>query len=117
MPSKAETANMPDSGMTTEQAMNRVLEAESNAQQHIAHATQEADALLEQARQRARRIQERTDNRIARIHQRCNRWLVDEVNRIQQSAPSESGFQQYELDDAVTDNVVERIASLLTTGQ
>lgn len=121
MPVIGESKQSEAPGLTTEQAMNRVLEAEAQAQQHINEANREAEAILEQARQKAHHIQEHTDNRITRIHQRCNRWIADEVARIQQSAPVVSGIEQsmeqYELNDTISDNVVNRLAEILTSGE
>lgn len=121
MAGKSLTEQNATTGLTTEQAMNRVLEAEAAAQQHINDATSEAEHLLEQARQKARRIQERTDSRIARVHQRCNRWVAEEVIRIQQSESAISsvkqGMEQVELDDEVSDAVVRQLAEMLTTGK
>ncbi len=101
--------------ITTEQAINLVLEAEKNAQHTVEKCQVEAEQLLQQARQKAQRIKERTDNRIAQIHQRCRRFVTDEVKRLEKEEQERAKQQQSEAADLeMVTTIVERIAKLLT---
>ena len=109
-----QTAN-EESGVSTEQAMNRVLEAECQAQQAVADYEKESEAQLQQARQQAHRIKQRTDVRIARIHQRSSRLITDEINRIQQGDAQERSHHQSVIDLETINTVAEKTAEELTT--
>lgn len=101
--------------ITTEQAINLVLEAEKNAQQTVEKCQVEAEQLLQQTHQKAQRIKERTDKRIALINQRCRRFVTDEVKRLEKEERERAKQQQSEAADLeMVTTIVERIAKLLT---
>ncbi len=58
--------------VSTEQAIQQVLQAEQAANASVAQYRQEAAAILATAHQQAQRIDERARNRIARLDQQCN---------------------------------------------
>ena len=111
----SKNTNNNATSITTEQAINLVLEAEKNAQYTVEKCQVEAEQLLQQARQKAQRIKKRTDNRIAQIHQSCHRFVADEVKRLEKEERERAKQQQSEKTDLkrVT-TMVERIAKLLT---
>ena len=57
---------------TADAAINRVLEAEQDAQQEIAQCRVQALRVLREARTRARAVAQRADLRINRIHALCD---------------------------------------------
>lgn len=111
----SKNTNNNATSITTEQAINIVLEAEKNAQHAVGKCQVEAEQLLQQARQKAQRIKKLTDSRIAQIHQRCHRFVADEVKRLEKEERERAKQQQSEKTDLerVT-TMVERIAKLLT---
>ena len=101
---------------TTEQAINKVLKAESNSQQKIAECEAEAERLLEQARQTARLIGERNNNRITRIHQRCSRTITDEIAHMQRASDQQKEDEQVDkIDITALTEVLDQMALALTT--
>lgn len=69
-----------------EQAINRVLEAEHQARDRVAHCQAQAEARLEAARERARRIAARTDARITSLRRQCEQQITEQVARLKDSA-------------------------------
>jgi vacuolar-type H+-ATPase subunit H len=112
----ANNTETDETGITAEQAMNVVLQAEQEAKQRIGECKQEAESLLQQARQKAKRISEHVDGRITRIHLRCSRVITDKVKQLQleQEQNARDGHR-YQLDMETVDVVVEQIAEMLTT--
>ena len=101
--------------ISAEQAMNRVLEAESQAQQAIAEYIKQSEEQLRQAREQAHRIKMRTNNRITLLHQRCSRLITDEISQIQQGNKQETINRKTKVEDQIIDVVAEKIAEELTT--
>lgn len=105
-----------EEGVTAEQAMNVVLDAERKAREAVDQCKAQADSLLQKARQKSQRIGQRVDDRITRMHQRISRVMTDEVKKLdeeqQQLAKQE---YLYHIDNDVTKTVVNQIAELLTT--
>lgn len=105
-----------EEGMTAEQAMNIVLEAERNARESVEQCRSEAEAILQQARQKSQRTGKRVDDRITRIHQRIARVVTDEVKKLNEEEQQMAKQQNlYEVDDEIVEIVVDRIAEILTT--
>jgi hypothetical protein len=108
-------AQQPNS---TEEAMNRVLEAERAAHAAVTECESHAAALLEAAQQQARRIHSRADNRLSQIHAHCALALGQQVEQLLQQdsngagAPS-LGAETHELLAAA----VTRLAESLTGGE
>jgi vacuolar-type H+-ATPase subunit H len=115
---KAMANNADDNShaVTTEQAMNRVLQAEHDARGAVDQCKQQADAMIQQARLTAQKIAEKADHRITRIHQRCSREVTDQVTQLKRDQEQQAkDSHSYEVDVETVDVVVEQIAELLTT--
>ena len=100
---------------TVEQAMNRVLQAEREAEQAIADCELEARQILQAAQQRVKRIADRTDERLALIQQRLAQKIkahIDALERADRSAQLEPSV--YDLDEAGLATVVREVAAELT---
>jgi vacuolar-type H+-ATPase subunit H len=111
----SKNTNNNSTSITTEHAINLVLEAEKNAQHAVEKCQVEAEQLLQQARQKAQRIKERTDKRITHIHQSCHRFVADEVERLEKEERERAKQQQSEeVDLERVTTMVEQIAKLLT---
>jgi len=107
-----------EAGITTEQAINKVLRVEHDAQQQITQCAAEAERILEQARQTARRIGERNNNRITRIHQRCSQKISDDIARMQAASKQlKEDEQEDHINNGAMSEVLDRIALALTTAQ
>jgi vacuolar-type H+-ATPase subunit H len=105
-----------EEGMTAEQAMNIVLEAERNARESVEQCKLEAEAILQQARQKSQRIGKRVDDRITRIHQRVARVVTDQVKKLDEEEQQLAKQQnQYRVEHDIVEIVVDRIAEMLTT--
>jgi vacuolar-type H+-ATPase subunit H len=100
---------------TVEQAMNRVLRAEREAEKAIADCEYEARNILQAAQQRVKRIADRTDSRITRIQLRLAHKLksqtkaMESADKATQREPS-----AYTLDDTALEAVVQDVAAELT---
>lgn len=100
---------------STEEAMNRVLEAERAAQAAIMECTARAASLIEAAQQQARRIHSRTDSRISQVHAHCALALGRQVELLlQQEAESTSATVPDAAMHEVLAAAVERLALVLT---
>ena len=100
---------------TVEQAMNRVLQAEREAEKAIADCEYEARQILQAAQQRVKRIADRTDERMALIQLRLAQKVKahsEALERADQSAQHEASL--YDLDEAVLAAVVQEVAAELT---
>jgi len=71
----------------TEQAMNRVLEAEREAHAAITECAARAAALIDAAQQQARRVHARTDTRISQVHAHCALALGQQVETLLRQEP------------------------------
>ena len=112
MASKDSSAGTSD---TVEQAMNRVLQAEGQAEQAIADCEKEARQILQTAQQRVKRIADRTDERITLIQLRLAQKIkahIDALERADRSAQREPSV--YDLDEAGLATVVREVAAELT---
>jgi len=111
MASKDSSAGTSD---TVEQAMNRVLQAEGQAEQAIADCEKEARQILQTAQQRVKRIADRTDERITLIQLRLAQKIkahIDALERADRSAQREPSV--YDLDEAGLAAVVQEVAAEL----
>lgn len=100
---------------STEDAMNRVLEAERTAHESVADCETRAASLIEVAQQQERRIHSRTDNRISQIHAHCAVALGRQVETLLQegAAGEEHGTLSAEMRELLG-AAVERLAEALT---
>ena len=67
---------------TVDDAFNRVLLAEQEAQNEISDCRRQALAILRQARKHSRAISERADRRIRRVHALSDAAIQRELERI-----------------------------------
>jgi hypothetical protein len=101
-----------------EQAINRVLEAEQRAREHIAQCEVQASKELDAVREQARRIDARTDARIGKLRTRCEQQVAGQVARLKASAegvrsqPLAGDARSLRLADAV-----RNLAAKLTGGE
>ncbi|MEW6648409.1 MAG: hypothetical protein AB1450_14500 [Pseudomonadota bacterium] len=106
---------MSEQQNSTEEAMNRVLEAERAAHAAVAECAARATALVDAAQQQARRIHSRTDSRISQVHAHCALALGRQVEQLLQQEADNTAAS--ELDAAMHDVLaaaVERLAQSLT---
>lgn len=100
---------------SVEQAMNKVLQAEQEAEQAIADCEQDARRILQAAQQRAKHIADRTDERITRIQLLLAQKIkahIDALERADRSAQLEPSL--YDLGAAALSGVVDEVAAELT---
>jgi len=102
----------PDNNVNSE-AINRVLQAEQDAQAAVERCEREAQALLQAAQAQAGRIQQRTDARITWIEMRCSQWLSEQTRQLSLAgkvqADSGGGTTQ-----AALAELIEALAASLT---
>jgi vacuolar-type H+-ATPase subunit H len=105
-----------DRSETVYRAMDRVLEAESEAQASIEACRLEASLILSKARNEARRSSEHAQSRIRRVRKVCDAGTADRIQAICQDAEAERATE-----DSVTGetelirNAARRLAERLTT--
>jgi type I site-specific restriction endonuclease len=101
-----------------EEAINRVLEAEQRAREHIARCEAQAGEELDAVREQARRIGARTDARIGKLRTRCEQQVAEQVARFKASA--EAVRNQPLTEDTRTQRQADAVRSLaarLTGGE
>jgi len=77
----------PESGVA--EAINRVLEAESEAAAVISAAEKDAESVLEAARERRRIILETARRRASRIHARAQQQLRRGIEQLDRAEPAQ----------------------------
>ncbi|MCU7959155.1 MAG: hypothetical protein KZQ58_03965 [gamma proteobacterium symbiont of Bathyaustriella thionipta] len=82
------------SSAAAKQAMQRVLEAEQEAELAIKECRQEARRILHAARDRVRHIKDRADERISLIHLHQQQSIEQKIRLIQQTTDETSGQQK-----------------------
>ena len=98
-----------------EQAMNRVLQAEREAEQAIADCEQQARQILQAAEQRVKRIADRTDERITLLQLRLAQKIkahIDALERADRRSQREPSL--YDPGAAELASVVQEVAADLT---
>ena len=78
-----------DRSETVCRAMDRVLEAEGEAQASIEACRLEASLILSKARNEARRFSERAQSRISRVRKVCDTGTADRLEAIRRDAEAE----------------------------
>lgn len=105
-----------DRSETVYRAMDRVLEAESEAQASIEACRLEASLILSKARNEARRFSERAQSRIGRVRKVCDTGTANRIEAIRRDAEAERATE-----DSVTGetelirSAARRLAERLTT--
>lgn len=95
------------------EAINRVLEAESEAAAVIAAAERDAEAVLEAVRVRRRQILEATRRRASRLHARALQKLRQGIEQLDRAAPAnETDLEKLR---AISNAAVSRLATRLTS--
>ena len=101
-----------------EQAMNRVLQAERDAERAVAECEAEAGNILQAAQLQASRIASRTDARISRMQTRCLQRVAEEIKQQERAERQTRARQEesYRIDETGLAECIEEIAICLTGG-
>jgi hypothetical protein len=101
-----------------EQAMNRVLQAERDAERAVAECEAEAGSILQAAQLQASRIASRTDSRISLMQTRCLQRVAEEIKQLERTEKQTLEKQQdsYRIDETGLAECIEEIAICLTGG-
>lgn len=101
-----------------EQAMNRLLQAERDAERAVAECEAEAGSILQAAQLQASRIASRTDSRISLMQTRCLQRVAEEIKQLERTEKQTLEKQQdsYRIDETGLAECIEEIAICLTGG-
>ena len=94
--------------------MNRVLQAEREAEQAVAECEKQAEIILSDARQRANRIANRTDERITLMSMRCSQRVAGEISNQERAEKAARKQQDPELDETGLSECIEAVSAALT---
>jgi cell division septum initiation protein DivIVA len=101
-----------------EQAMNRVLQAERDAERRVAACEAEAATILQAAQRQAGHIASRTDSRISQMQTRYFQRVAEEIRQLERAERQarESQEESYRIDETGLAECIEEIAICLTGG-
>lgn len=99
-----------------QQAMNRVLQAERDAEAAVADCENQAREVIHDARQRAQRIANRADERISMMKTRSSQQVAGEIKRREREQKTALQQQAPELDESGLAECITDIAAVLTGG-
>jgi cytidylate kinase len=101
-----------------ELAMNRVLQAERDAERAVAECEAEAGSILQASQLQASRIASRTDSRISRMQTRCLQRVTEEIKQLERAErqTQERQEESYRIDETGLAECIEEIAICLTGG-
>jgi vacuolar-type H+-ATPase subunit H len=101
-----------------ERAMNRVLQAERDAERRVTECKAEAAAILQAAQLQASRIASRTDSRISMMQTRCFQQVTEEIRRLERAEIQAQEMQKesYQIEETGLAECIEEIAICLTGG-
>jgi cell division septum initiation protein DivIVA len=107
----------PANGLA-EQAMNKVLQAERDAERIVAECEAEAAGILQAAQLQASRIASRTDTRISLMQMRCFQQVTEEIKQLERAERQvrERQAESYRIDETGLAECIEEIAICLTGG-
>ena len=107
----------PATGLA-EQAMNKVLQAERDAERSVAECEAEAASILQAAQLQASRIASRTDNRISLLQTRSFQRVTEEIRQLERAERQarERQEESYRIDETGLAECIEEIAICLTGG-
>jgi cell division septum initiation protein DivIVA len=107
----------PATGLA-EQAMNKVLQAERDAERSVAECAAEAASILQAAQLQASRIASRTDNRISLLQTRSFQRVTEEIRQLERAERQarERQEESYRIDETGLAECIEEIAICLTGG-
>jgi CRISPR/Cas system CSM-associated protein Csm2 small subunit len=97
-----------------EAAMNRVLEAEREAELAVAECEKQAREILSEARNRANRIANRTNERITLLTMRCSQQVAGEISRQERAEKAARKKPGSELDETGLSECIEAVSAALT---
>lgn len=97
-----------------EAAMNRVLQAEREAELAVSECERQAREILSEARRRANRIANRTDERITMMKMRCSQQVAGEISRQERIEKTARGKPDAELDETGLSECIEAVSAMLT---
>lgn len=111
------SADTPDA-QPAELAMNRVLQAERDAEQAVRDCEEESGRMRLAAQARANRISARTDERITRMQVRAYQQVTEEIKRLEhaQRIAMQEQEQSYRIDETGLAECIEEVAARLTGG-
>ena len=110
--------NLPPSPEPADLAMNRVLQAERDAEQAVAECEQEARAILKAAQLQAQRIAARTNQRISMLQMRSSQKLNRTIKGIEQAGKRiEQADAGIPFDESLFGSVIDELAVELTTSE
>jgi len=97
-----------------EAAMNRVLQAEREAEQAVADCEKQATIILSDARQRANRIANRADERITLMNMRCSQRVTGKISKQERAEKAARKQPASELDATGLSECIEAVSAALT---
>lgn len=99
-----------------EAAMNRVLQAEREAEQAVAECEMKASEILSHAHQRANRITTLADERITLIKMRCSQRVTGQISGLERAEKKARQQKALELDESDLSECIEAVSAALTEG-
>ena len=97
-----------------EAAMNRVLQAEREAEQAVAECEKQAKIILSDAQQRANRIANRADERITLMNMRCSQRVAGQISKQERAEKAARKQPASELDATGLSECIEAVSAALT---
>lgn len=99
----------------SENPIDRVLQAERQADKAIADCRRRAERVLEAAREQARRVAQRADQRITAVHARCVEATESRIEALREQMPAEDpGAVDPDRERRCLHLTVSRLAARLT---
>lgn len=99
-----------------QQAMDRVLQAEREAEQAVVACEAQARDILKSAQVRANRIANRADERITLMKMRSSQWIAGEIKQREREERAALRQQIPELDERGLGECIDDIAAALSGG-
>lgn len=93
--------------------MNRVLQAEREAELAVAECEKHAREILSEAQKRANRIANRTDERITLMKMRCSQQVAGEISRQDRAEKAARRKPDEELDETGLSECIEAVSAML----
>lgn len=102
---------------SAEMAMNRVLQAERDAELAIVECEKEAGRIIQEAQQQANRIASRTDERISFMKMRVSQRIAGDIKALERAEKLADEKYRLELDETGLAECIREIALLLSGGE
>ena len=94
--------------------MNRVLQAEREAELAVVECEKQAREILNEARNRVNRIANRTDERITLLNMRCSQRVAGEISKLERAEQAALEQPASELDETGLSDCIEAVSAALT---